>query len=303
MILPLLFVTAASLTNSCISIEHDRILGEDLRQAVPAFSSLPADADFGPAPIPGNVRIFPVYELKRIATERQIDAQFSNGICVVWATKPLTQDVLLDAMKKSLAPRTAKIEILDQSSWPAPKGEISFPRSSFSLSAAGVAFWRGYITYATNRRLNIWVRARILVKEHHFVTTENVAAGHGLSPADFQMAAYDGPLTREEPFTAADQVIGQVAKFDIPAGTLLTQQLLEAPLEVERGDTVTVLSETGHARVEAECIAEERGRAGDVITVHNARTGRHLRALVQGKDKALVVSGDALGLIAEERNR
>ena len=302
----ILLLWVAALTaphGGCVAIEHDRILGADLRIAVPAFDPLPPDADFGPAPIPGNTRVFSVRELKRIAAERHIQSDVSNDACLVWVTKPLFSDALLPEMKKSLGPRTVKIEILDQSSWPVPNGEIAFPRSSLSLGADGIGLWRGYVTYAANRRFSIWVRARISVKENRLVTTEKIAAGHALSFAQFRIEPYDGPLTREEPFTADSQVVGKVAKFDIPGGTLLTRQLIEAPHDVERGETLSVLCQTGHARVEAQCIAEESGRAGDVISVHNARTGRHLRALVQSKGKALVISGDALGLIAEEENQ
>src|SRR5579875_1383116 len=150
MILPLFLAAAISRGNGCIAIEHNRILGADLRQAVPAWNILPADADFGAAPVPGNVRVFALGELKRIAAEHRLIADVSNEVCFVWATKPLSDDALVAAMKASLAPRPVKIEILDRSRWPAPAGPISFPRTSFSLSAAGVTLWRGYVTYGSN---------------------------------------------------------------------------------------------------------------------------------------------------------
>ena len=94
-----------------------------------------------------------------------------------------------------------------------------------------------------------------------------------------------------------------ITKFDLPAGTLLTKRLLEAPHDVERGDSLVVIAETGRARVEAQCIAEENGRTGDIIRVVNARSGRHFRALIEGKNKAVIASTDALGLIAEDVKR
>jgi flagella basal body P-ring formation protein FlgA len=94
-----------------------------------------------------------------------------------------------------------------------------------------------------------------------------------------------------------------ISKFDIPAGTTLTRQLLDIPHDVERGDTLTVISAIGRARVEAECIADQSGRAGSIIAVHNARSGRRFRVLIQAKGRAVVASSDALGLIAEDLRR
>jgi flagella basal body P-ring formation protein FlgA len=298
-----LLLAATAPMSGCVALQHDHILGRDLAAAVPAFAALSPESDFGLAPLPGSMRVFPARELKRIAVERGIQAGFANDVCFVWVAKPLTQGALLDAMTKSLAPRRVSIEILDQSSWPAPIGDICLPRSSMSLSSAGIALWRGYVNYAGTRRFDIWVRARISVKENHLVTIAKIPAGHVLSATQFKSDPYDGAFKRDEPFTDADQVVGLIAKFDISPGTLLTKRLLDVPHDIERGDALTVIAETGRARVEAQCIAEESGRAGDIIPVHNARSGRRFRVLIQARGKAVIASSDALGLIATDVNR
>ncbi len=247
--------------------------------------------------------MFPAQELRRIAAQRGIKGSFVNDVCFVWATKPLSRDSLIAAMKNTLAPRQVNIDILDQSSWPAPNGDIYFPPSSISFTSAGIVVWRGYVSYAATHRFDIWARARITLKEIHLVTTERIVAGHPLSITQLRAEPYDGVLTRDQPFTAAEQVLGFIPKFDLSAGTLLTRQVLDVPHDVERGDTLTVVAETGRARVEAECIAEESARAGDIIPVHNARSGRRLRVLVEARGKAVVASSDALGLIAEDVKR
>jgi flagella basal body P-ring formation protein FlgA len=299
----LLMLAAVTPLDGCRAIQHDQILGRDLATAVPALQTLASESVFGPAPLPGNTRVFQIRELRRIATENRIQADFAQDVCFVWATKPLSRDSLVEAMTKALLPRQVRIEILDQSAWPAPDGEIYFPRSSMSLGAGGIALWRGYISYAPARRFEIWARARISVKETHFIAAEKLVAGQRLAPIQLKSESYDGAFTREEPFMAMDQILGMMPKFDIPAGTMLTRQLLDIPHDIERGDTLTVVSEIGRARVEAECIAEQSGRAGSVIAVHNARSGRHFRVIVQAKGKAVVASSDALGLIAEDLRR
>jgi flagella basal body P-ring formation protein FlgA len=293
-----LMLAAALPASACSSIEHDRILGRDLAAAVPALQGLAPDSDWGPAPSPGSKRLFEVRELKRIALTAKVQADFSSGACFTWTTKPLDPEALKNAMKKAVAPRNVAIELVDHSLWPAPEGEISFPISSLSLGSDGTALWHGYVTYSNTRRFDIWARARLTVKETHFFTTDKIASARAISLADLRSELYEGALTREEPITDAQQAVGLIARFDLPSGTLLTRRVLDYPHDVERGDTLTVTVQTGHARVEAQCIADESGRAGYTIAVHNARSGRHFRALLQAKGKAIVASSDALGLVA-----
>jgi flagella basal body P-ring formation protein FlgA len=298
-----LLLAASTSVSGCVAIEHDRILGKDLALAAPALAALAPDSDWGPAPLPGSTRAFPLRELKRIAVASHMQADVRSDVCFVWATNPLSPEALIEAMKKALAPRNVKIDLVEQSLWPAPRGEISFPLSSLSLGANGSVLWRGYVSYAGTRRFDIWARARIAVKENHLLTTEKIAAGRPLSALHIRTEPYEGALTREEPMTSAEDALGLIAKFDLAPGTLLTRRLLDLPHDVERGGTVTVVAESGHAHVEAQCIADESGRAGDIIPVHNARSGRHFRALLETRGKAVVASGDGLGLIAEDKTR
>jgi flagella basal body P-ring formation protein FlgA len=298
--MPFFILAAVIPLSGCRAIQHGQILGRDLASAAPELQALPPDSDFGAAPLPGSTRVFQVRELRRIAAENRIQADFSQDVCFVWRMRQLSRESVAEAMRKALAPRNVRIEILDQSSWPAPDGELCFARSGMSLGSGGVALWRGYVSYASTRRFEVWARARISVKETHFTTTEKLVAGHPLVAVQLKSESYDGALTREEPFTAIEQVLGMIPKFDISAGTMLSRQLLDVPHDIERGDPLTVVAEIGRARVEAACVAEESGRAGSIIAVHNARTGRRFRVVVQARGKAVVLSTDALGLFAED---
>ena len=298
-----ILLAVAAPFSGCQPLQQDHIFGRDLARAVPELGRLAPDADLGPAPIPGSARVFQVRELRRIAAANQIDAQPLHDVCFAWVTKPVPRQSIEDAMRRALAPREVHIEVLEQSLWPAPEGEIVFSPSSLSLGANGIVLWHGYIAYAPARRFDVWARAKISVKENRLITTEKVASGHPLGAAQLRSEIYEGALTRTEPFTSIEQVLGLRPKFDLPAGTVLTRELLELPYDVERGDTLSVASQNGHARVLAECIAEENGRVGDTIPVHNARSGRRFRALIDGKGKAIVASTDALGLLADDARR
>jgi flagella basal body P-ring formation protein FlgA len=302
MTLLLLWLATVS-PGACLPIEHEHILGRDLARANAAFAGLPADLDFGVAPLVGSSRVFSAREFERIATTHGIQAEFSGEVCFSWPTKPLTSEAIADAMTKALLPRRVHVDVVDQSSWPVPAGNLIFPVSSLSFGADGVVLWRGYVNYGSTRRFSIWARARVQVQENHLFAAEKIQAGETFSPANVLTEAYDGVLTRDEPLTNMEDLTGQIARFDIASGTLLTHSMGRVPHIVERGDELTVISEKGRARVEAQCIADESGGAGSVITVHNARTGRRLRVLVEAKDKGVLASDDALGLTSGGPNQ
>ncbi len=287
----------------CVAIQHEKVLGKDLASAVPALQALAADGEFGPAPLPGNKRVFERRELARIAAENQIAAVPDRDVCFAWATKQLARESIRNAMQLALGPRQVQIDVLDRSLWPAPEGEIVFPLSSLTLNANGIALWRGFVRYGTARRFDIWARARISVTETRVIATQKISGGRPVAAAQIGTETYEGALTRERPYACVQDVVGFIPKFDLLPGTVLTDRLLDAPHDVERGETLAVTAQIGLARVEAECVAEDSGRAGTIIPVHNARSGRRLRVLVEGKGKAVVASSDALGLLAEDSRR
>jgi flagella basal body P-ring formation protein FlgA len=296
--LPLILAAITSLSD-CHVIRQDHIFGRDLAAAVSGLTALSPASDFGLAPIPGHPRVFQAAELRRIAAANHINAEITDKVCFVWSMKVPSQELLLNAMKRSFGSRQVQLEFVDQSRWPAPEGEVSFPLSSLTLSTSGQAVWRGYVSYASNRRFEIWASIRISVRELHVIAAEKLESGRPLRASQLKLETYYGAITRDEPLTGLDEVVGLLPRFDISAGKTLTRDLLEIPKVVQRGDTLTVATESAHARVEAECIAEESGPSGAIIAVHNSRSGRKFRVQIQAKGKAIVAFSDALGLIAE----
>jgi flagella basal body P-ring formation protein FlgA len=82
---------------------------------------------------------------------------------------------------------------------------------------------------------------------------------------------------------------------------VLLASRLEKPREVERGDTVDVLAESGGARVKTQGVAEQGGHQGSIISVRNVRSGRLFRARIESKETVIVVPGGPFGLVPEEK--
>jgi flagella basal body P-ring formation protein FlgA len=77
-----------------------------------------------------------------------------------------------------------------------------------------------------------------------------------------------------------EDVVGKVLKRDVPANTLVTNQILEDRIVVRQGETVTIIAETDRLIVRAKGKTVDRGRVGDVIRVRNIASGKEVVAKV-----------------------
>jgi flagella basal body P-ring formation protein FlgA len=294
------FVVGAAIPASCYPVSSDRIYARDLAAAAPAFTSLSPDIELGYSPAPGLQRVFHAAELRHIAQVNHLTIDSPADVCFAWRTAVPGREDMLAGMKDALKGRIARIEIIEQSLTSAPVGKPVFPLAGLCGFSTESVIWRGYVEYGTNHRFAIWARVRVSVTETRLVATETLSAGEPIRASQLKSETYDGPLARQETVTDLKSAVGMITRFDISSGTVLLQNMLDKPKDVERGDTVNVIAEYGAARIETQGVAEQAGRIGAVITVHNSKTGRKFRARVQDKDKVLVVPGGPAGLVSEE---
>lgn len=286
---------------ACHTIAADRIYARDLAAALPVFAALPPELEVGFSPTPGQMRVFHPPDLRRIAEAHGIHSDFTGDVCFAWQMAMPTHDAILAAIGKALAGRNAQVELIDQSQVAAPAGELVFPLSGLSGVSEDAVTWRGYVRYAGERRFMIWARVRVRVKENHVVANELLKPDQEVTPDQVRLAPYDGPLLRDNVLTTLAGAIGLVPRRPLPPGIPLTENDLERPRDVERGDTLMVIAEEGRARIVAQGTAEEGGRRGAVITVRNNASGKKFRARVEEKDKVLVIPGTSSGLAVEDK--
>lgn len=300
MILPFLVASVVPLA-ACHIIAVEHIYARDLAAVAPAFTALPPGLEVGFAPAPGQMRVFHPPELRRIAAAHQLAGNFSADICFTWRMAAPTREAVLAAIGKTLAGRNAQVELLDQSLMSAPVGEMVFPLSGLTGVSDQATIWRGYVRYAENRRYSIWARVRVRVKENHVVAAEPLKPDLVITPDEVRLEPYEGPLPRDKVLTELASVVGMVPRRPLPPDVALTENDLDKPRDVERGDTVQVIAEEGRAHIEAQGIAEDGGRRGAVITVRNSTSGKKFRAQVEDKDKVLAIPGTSSGLAVEEK--
>ncbi len=286
---------------ACHPIKSDWIYGRDLAAAVPALASISPDLRIGLAPIPGQQRIFRMAELKRLASANDVPAQIPEDVCFAWDLAVPDRSQMLSAMQKELANRNPAIEIVESSLIPAPQGQYVFPLSGLIVGSDKPSVWRGFIVYAGDKRFPVWARAIVKVKEQHLIATSDLHEGDSIRSNQFRIENYDGPVRREKYCIDATRMDGLLLRRPVTAGTVLMEDMLEAPREVNRGDIVNAIVQTGAARLEVQAVAEADGRKGQVISVRNPRSGRSFHALIEEKGTVLVVPGGQFGLAVDSK--
>jgi flagella basal body P-ring formation protein FlgA len=286
---------------ACHSLSHDQILGRDLAAAIPAMALLPPDLKLGYSPSPGVQRAFRVSQLQQLASQYGISARIPGPVCFAWALHPVSNQEIVNAIRKSLAGQVVDLDITDQSHFAAPEGEVHFPLQGLSGESDKPIVWNGFVEYGGGRKFNIWARVRITVHEKHVIAARSINAGEVIEPSALKTVEYQGPLMRSLVVRDESEAAGQCARWSIPAGSVLANGMLVAPHSVERGQLVTVHVSSGAAHIETQGIADDGGYKGDVIRVHNPKTGVVFRARIDDRGVVTVVPGGKVGLVVEDK--
>lgn len=272
-----------------VSAGSDHILAGDLAPAFPALTAIAADAPVAWAPVPGVPRIFPVAELRRLATRFGVAPAPETELCVARRVALLDPARLLEVMRRQLP--QASIEILEFSRLPAPEGELEFPLSGLRPTPAG-GFWSGSVRYAGNRRFLVWAKVKVRVTAPRVIAAEDLKPGHPLEAAQLRLEMRDEFPAAGVFAGSLEEAAGRVPRRSIPAGAALRTAWLEAPKDIARGETVRVEVRNGGARLELEAQAEEAGSTGDTIPVRNPVSKKRFPARVEGKGRVSVGKGN-----------
>ncbi|MGE5567830.1 MAG: flagellar basal body P-ring formation chaperone FlgA [Rhodospirillales bacterium] len=286
-----MMMLAAALAATCISVEGDRIRAADVAAAIPAFAALAPEVELGYAPAPGARRMVSPGELARMAARHGIALQAAPGLCIERAMQHLTEEGVLAALRAAVGNPEARIELLDYSRYRVPRGELEFPRSGYTPPPEGAdvpVVWRGRLKYAGNRSMPVWARVRIGIPGKRLVAAEDLPAGRPIQASQVRVETAEVPLFAGPPSQFAEDVVGCVPRRTIRAGEPVQAGILEAPLEVERGDTVRVKVTSGAAQLSLEAKAETPGRKGDWIMLRNPDNGRRFQGRVEGQGRVII---------------
>ncbi|HLJ46796.1 MAG TPA: flagellar basal body P-ring formation chaperone FlgA [Bryobacteraceae bacterium] len=291
----LIWLFAASVVSSiaaCRAVDGDFILARDVAMDVIAFGVLEPDLHIGFAPLPGTRRTFTGQELAAFAKGRDIPVEaLIPSICFERAVQPLSADPLQKALEAGLNLPGASIEIVDYSRDPVPSGQLDFPRSGLGTPSRyepdTPIIWRGRLKYAQHSTIAVWVKVRISLMCQAVVATRLLNRRTIVSADDVQIVRRNlYPFAPR--LDSLNQVLGRTIRRTTRAGMLLSNDLLEDPPEVRKGETVLVSSTSGAATVSFTATALTNGWRGESIALVNPQNHRVMKAIVTGSGNATV---------------
>jgi flagella basal body P-ring formation protein FlgA len=272
--------------SGCLALSSaaDTIRARDLAAALPQWAAIDGDTALTPAPIPGVQRVIHVAELRRLAVRWSVAQGEERDLCFTIPVAPPDAARMLAAMQRQLP--GARIEILESSRQPAPDGELEFPLAGLHPSPGG-GYWNGSISYGHNRRFTVWARVKVAISTTRVVATQDIKPGQPLDAAQFRVETQDA-LPGAAFVTAIADAAGRIARRNIVAGTPIRPEWLEAPKEIQRGETVQVEVFQGGAHLRLEGVAQASGAVGDTIQIENPTSKRRFPARVSAKGKVVV---------------
>lgn len=114
------------------------------------------------------------------------------------------------------------------------------------------------------------------------VALRNIERGELIRAADVEIRQQPGTQNRNA-VNSLDQVVGMEARNTVREGSLIYKNQVRAPLQVKRGETVSIFASTGGISVKTFAIARQDGALGDLIQVQTLDKKEQFTAHVSGR--------------------
>ena len=274
----------------CVSISGAHITAGDLAKAVPGFAPADPAAVVAWAPLPGATRVFRPAELKRLLAPLDPSATAPrDSICFEVPVAPLSEAAVLEAMRGAL-PAGSKIDIVEISRFPAPAGEIVFSMESLAPSASvdTATLWRGFVRYGDSGKFQIWSRVRVRVPVTRVIAVETLQQGKPIRASQVKLATIEGVPNSPATPASVELVEGYIPRRSIPVNSPVLMESLDPPMEIVKGDHVTVMVHSGLSTLTLDAEATTSGRRGEGIWLKNPHSGKLFRASIDGPNTASI---------------
>ena len=149
------------------------------------------------------------------------------------------------------------------------KGEVRVKTLGFTKvpDANGDGICLAGIEEKTGAEASVYVPFKVLVKKKLYVAKHHIAKGDAIRLADLdEKESFLNGAGADYP-AGAEEIVGKTAKKEIPAGEIVTSQLLESAMAVRKGEMVSIRAENSRLVVEGKGTALEKGKVGDLVRV------------------------------------
>ena len=120
-------------------------------------------------------------------------------------------------------------------------------------------------------------------------TLRAIDAGELIRTSDLEIRQHEGNLPSTA-ITSLAKAVGMEARRSIPQGTIVQESQLSAPLQVERGETVTIFARTAGITVRTFAVARQDGAQGELVQVETLEGKERFAARVSGRRQLEVLA-------------
>jgi len=134
----------------------------------------------------------------------------------------------------------------------------------------------------------IYVSAKISQIAKVLVARQHIRRNSLIRAEDFELKEYDLNRLRYGYYTDLKEVLGKSLKRHLNRGAVLTPAAIAASKVIKRGESVSILAQTGGITIRAKGQALEAGGIGDIIRVKNLNSKREIEARITGPGQVKV---------------
>ena len=157
-----------------------------------------------------------------------------------------------------------------------PRNTLRLGRNSIEVSCQHRASW----SLMLNADIEVW-RDVVVLRDH-------LPRGQRVKSTNITLQQRNiGDLQRGY-YTDLEDIIGNVSKRSLKAGTAISPSMIDLPIIIKRGQAVTLKAERPGFSVNMNGIALKKGRKGDRIKVKNSNSNKVLYGRVAGSDLVLI---------------
>lgn len=278
-------IALAVLTSGCTEIESDKITGRDLARADSSFTALAPDTFISYAPSPGKQRTFTIAELLAIAAKAGVaDTAPQRELCFEWAMESLDPKKIVAMLQDQV--QDATVELIELSRFPVPQGILEFPKSGLQTAAVGPSLWRGSVIYGDARKFPVWARVNVLRSVTRVIAREAIRPGEAIQRNQIELTETLESVQNAKHASRLEDVEGRVLRSSLAAGAPVPLSGLELPIEIDRGDLVTVKVRSGAAVLTFQAKAVSSARRGEAVQLRNESSGKMFSATAKERGLA-----------------
>jgi len=130
------------------------------------------------------------------------------------------------------------------------------------------------------RTRNVQVPFKVFTKRKIFMMRHPGKQGDIIRKGDISVKEIHLTGRNSEYPATAEDIIGRILKRDIAANTVITRQVIEDQIALQRGDLVNIVLEGKGLLVRTKGKAIDKGRVGDTVRVKNVTSGREITGKV-----------------------